>query len=57
MQTTTLPDVDHVIVTGRLVPHGKRYKTVASARRAVDRFDLEYGASAHSYKIVYTEDK
>ncbi len=45
-----------VIVTGRLINGQREAKTVKSARRMVDRLDLQYGAAAHSYRIIWTEE-
>ena len=47
-------NVSHVTVHGPLARAGRTYRTVAAARRAVDRLDTTYGASAHGYAITYT---
>ena len=45
--------VSHVTVHGPLAREGRTYRTVATARRAVDRLDATYGAITHSYSITY----
>ena len=47
--------VAHVTVHGPLAREGRTYRTVAMARRAVDRLDATYGASSHGYTITYAE--
>lgn len=44
------------IVTGRLAPGaGKIARSIKSARTMRDRLDREYGASVHTYKIMWVD--
>ena len=47
------PVPSHFIVTGPVGDNTKKYKNRASANRAVDKRDNEYGAYRHNAKAVY----
>lgn len=40
------------IVTGPLVPYGRKVKDLKAAVRAKDKLDGQYGASRHTYTKV-----